>query len=157
MRHLERQTFIARPIEEVFEFFSNAGNLEKITPSTVGFHILTPQPIDMHAGILIDYEIKLMGVKVKWRTKITAWEPPHLFTDVSLRGPYKQWIHTHRFEAEAGGTRMFDTVDYEVPGGPFEPLVHSLFVGPKLRDIFTHREESIREHFATQSARAAPL
>lgn len=148
-RVLERETVIERPLDEVFEFFSRAENLEKITPPTLSFKILTPLPIEMRQGAQIDYRIQLMGIPMKWKTEIEAWEPPYRFVDNQLKGPYLRWWHEHRFVAEGDHTRMYDRVEYRVPGGPFEPLVHKLFVGPQVKSIFDHRTEIIRTIFAT--------
>src|SRR5690606_26244500 len=128
---------VPSPLPEVFEFFADAGNLEAITPPWLRFRILTPTPIEMRAGTRIDYRIRIRGWPVRWRTEITAWEPPVRFVDEQLRGPYRIWIHEHRFESVEGGTRCRDHVRYAVPGGA---LVHRLLVKEDLRSIFAWRE-----------------
>lgn len=150
-RELRRETWIPRKLEEVFDFFSRAENLEQLTPPSVGFQILTPTPIGMREGALIDYKIRIRGVPVRWRTKIAAWEPPNRFVDEQLAGPYRQWIHEHRFEAEGDGTRMVDKVLYRAPGWFLEPLIHHFFVGPELGKIFAFREARMREIFAAET------
>lgn len=154
-RLLRRETWIPRGIDKVFEFFSRAENLEKLTPPLVGFQILTPTPIAMKSGALIDYKIRIHGVPVRWRTKITVWEPPLRFVDEQLAGPYRQWIHEHRFHAEGEGTRMVDTVRYRAPGWFLEPLIHRVFVGPDLKKIFDFRELKMKELFGGGAAGAA--
>ena len=86
-RALEREMKIELPREEVFEFFSQAQNLEQLTPSSLRFEILTPTPIDMKAGTLIDYKIRLLGIPMKWRTEITEFEQGVRFVDTQLKGP----------------------------------------------------------------------
>lgn len=147
LRVLVRETWVPAPIEEVFDFFSRAENLESLTPSSLGFHILTPLPIDMHEGTLIEYRIRLGILPLKWKTFIRAWEPPHRFIDEQLGGPYKKWIHEHTFISEEGGTRLLDRVEYEVPGWVAEPLIHRFFVGPQIDQIFAFRAEAIRKKF----------
>ncbi len=102
----------------------------------------------MQAGTLLDYTIRLYGLTVHWRTEITVWEPPRRFVDIQKRGPYRSWIHEHLFEPSGAGTLMRDRVEYAVPGGVLEPLLHRLFVEPDLERIFTYRGQRIQEHFA---------
>jgi len=139
--------------EKIFSFFADAANLEAITPPWVNFHTLTPTPIKMKPGTLIDYRIKIHGIPVKWRTRINAWEPPYRFVDEQLRGPYLKWVHEHTFEEKDGGTLCSDRVEYAVPGGW---LVDKLFVRRDVEKIFAYRQERIEEllldaHAATVS------
>lgn len=145
MPRLHTSLFVPRPLPEVFAFFADAGNLQQITPPWVDFHIVTPQPIDMRPGALIDYRLKVHGVPITWRTEIAAWQPPRMFVDTQLKGPYWRWVHTHRFREAPGGTFVEDDVDYAVPGGA---LVDRLFVRRDLRAIFLHRQEAILRAFA---------
>jgi ligand-binding SRPBCC domain-containing protein len=115
---LQRRQFIPRLRADVFAFFSDAGNLEAITPPSVHFHILTPRPIVLQEGTLIDYRLRLLGVPMKWRTRIESFEPPHRFSDTQVRGPYKLWRHTHEFHDQDGGTLMIDHVAYQLSLGP---------------------------------------
>ena len=141
---LEREQRIPLPPEEVFPFFEDAYNLEDITPPFLGFRVVTPRPIDMRAGALIEYRLKLHGVPVRWRTQIESFDPPHTFTDVQLSGPYKLWHHTHVFEPDGrGGTVMRDRVLYELPFGPLGEVAHSLFVKRDLRRIFDFRQVTV--------------
>jgi ligand-binding SRPBCC domain-containing protein len=149
-RVLEARTVVPAVLEQVFDFFSRAQNLERLTPSNLSFKILTPFPIEMKLGATIDYRIRLLGVPFRWRTLITAWEPPFLFADDQARGPYQFWRHEHRFAATEGGTEINDRVEYRVAGGIFEPLVHGLFVGPQLKRIFDHRESTIKHLFSKE-------
>jgi ligand-binding SRPBCC domain-containing protein len=135
--------------EEVFPFFADAANLEAITPPWVNFRIVTPQPVRMGVGALIDYRLRVRGLPMRWRTLISAWEPPHRFVDEQLRGPYRQWIHEHTFEAKDGGTLARDRVQYAVP---FDTLVHRLWVKPDIERIFAHRERVLRERFGQPGA-----
>ena len=142
-RHLRAECFLPLPQETVFPFFADAANLEALTPEFLRFSIVSPQPIAMEVGTLIDYRIRVHGLPMRWRTRIAAWEPPHRFVDEQLRGPYRQWIHEHRFEAVPGSTRVLDHVRYVVPGGPLAPLLHALFVKRDLRRIFTWRAQRL--------------
>jgi ligand-binding SRPBCC domain-containing protein len=140
---LEREQFIPRPLGEVFAFFADAGNLEAITPAFLNFRILTPRPIPIEAGSLIDYQIRLFGVPLQWRTRIEEFEPPRQFSDVQLRGPYKLWHHTHEFREVEGGTLMTDRVQYQLYLGPIGWLAHALWVRRTLVRIFDYRRQTI--------------
>jgi ligand-binding SRPBCC domain-containing protein len=144
---LEFQTKLYRPLEEVFDFFSKAENLNKVTPAELSFVFLTPMPIKMHVGSVIDYRIKLMGVPFFWRTIITDWEPPYRFVDQQMRGPYVFWHHEHTFEQKEDHVLMIDRVHYLSPGWIFEPLVDSLFVRKQLQKVWQYREKSFETLF----------
>jgi Uncharacterized conserved protein len=146
---LERRQFIPRPVVDVFPFFADASNLETITPPSLKFRILTPQPIEIRAGTMIDYRLALLGIPFRWRTRIESFDPPHRFTDVQERGPYRLWNHTHEFRDHDGGTLMVDTVNYQLPMGPLGGLAHCLFVERQLRHIFDYRYQVIERLMAT--------
>ena len=145
---LQTSLFLSQPQAETFAFFADAFQLEMITPPGLHFHVITAPPIEMAEGTLIDYGLKMQGVPLRWQSKISAWDPPHRFVDEQLRGPYRWWHHEHRFEAEANGTRVYDQVDYGVPGGW---LVHALFVHRQLRSIFHYRHVTLRQLLAPPS------
>ncbi|MBS1518561.1 MAG: SRPBCC family protein [Bacteroidetes bacterium] len=144
---LEKKTVIKRPVEEVFDFFTKAENLNKITPPFLGFKILTPLPVEMKKGALIDYVIRLNGIPMKWKTEITKWEPPYKFEDTQIKGPYKIWIHEHKFEPSGNDTLMTDTVNYFSRGGILEFIPHNLIVKNKVKEIFDYREKTFAELF----------
>jgi ligand-binding SRPBCC domain-containing protein len=148
MHHFHSEQWIGRPVQEVFAFFSDANNLEAITPRQLNFRILTPGPIRLAAGARIDYQLKLYGIPLKWATLIESWAPPREFVDVQLRGPYRVWRHTHRFLAEGGGTRIVDDVEYELPLGPLGRLVEALWTRREVDRIFGYRTEVIARQFS---------
>ena len=139
---LRNEVWLPRSIDEVFEFFSDAYNLETLTPPILRFQVLTPAPIRMAVGTLIDYKLRLRGAPVKWQSEITAWEPPYRFLDEQRRGPYSMWVHEHTFVEKDGGTLAKDKVNYAVPGGA---LVNKLFVARDMRKIFEYRTERLLE------------
>lgn len=144
---IERETWVPNPLPEVFDFFSRAENLERLTPPWMRFRILTPQPVRMSVGTLIDYKLRVHGFPVKWRTRIENWNPPHEFIDLQLKGPYKLWHHTHRFSESRGGTLITDTVRYGLSFGLAGQLVNRLLVSRDVGEIFDYRAEKIREFF----------
>jgi len=142
-----RKTIINRPLEEVFDFFSKAENLDLLTPPELQFEILTPLPIQMKAGTLIDYKIKLNGIPFLWKSEISTWKVNECFVDEQLKGPYRIWHHTHSFKAIAGGTEMTDEVKYLSPGWFLEPLIQALFIKKKVESIFDFRNQKLKELF----------
>ena len=145
---LKRTQIIQRPRAEVFAFFADAGNLERITPPELNFHIITPQPINIEKGCLIDYQLRLRGVPITWKTEITQWNPPFDFVDSALKSPYKQWIHLHRFtETSQNETVMEDMVRYRLPFEPFGDIAH-WYVKKELAYIFDYRYKVIEEIFS---------
>lgn len=143
----QSEQFLAQPLERVFDFFKKPENLDSVTPKNLGFKILTPSPILMKKGAEIDYTIQLYGFPMRWKTVITDYDPPHSFTDSQVKGPYKSWVHTHRFASQGAGTRMSDDLKYEIPLGPLGCLAHFLFVKREVEKIFEYRKQVIDQLF----------
>lgn len=140
---LRTVTVLPMPIDDVFSFFSQADNLERITPRELGFRIDTPLPIAMRKGTLIDYTLRLFGIPIRWRSLISEWDPPNGFVDEQLKGPYSQWIHRHSFRSNGEETIIEDHVRYRLPLWPVSTLVLPL-IKMQLRRIFSFREKAIR-------------
>jgi ligand-binding SRPBCC domain-containing protein len=142
---LRREQVLPAPPGDVFAFFADAGNLEAITPAWLRFRIVTPRPIDMGVGAVIEYRLRLHGLPVSWLTQIEVWEPGRRFVDAQLRWPYALWHHTHEFEPHERGTLMRDTVRYALPLGPLGAVAHRAFVARDLAAIFDHRAQRVAE------------
>ena len=140
--HLRTEQKIEKPQSELFSFFSDAHNLAEITPPWLHFYMLTPTPIEMKIGTLIDYRLKLRGIPIRWQSEITAWNPPNSFVDEQRHGPYRRWIHTHTFVPVPDGTLVGDEVEYAVFGGG---LVQKFFVAPDIEKIFAYRATQLKE------------
>jgi ligand-binding SRPBCC domain-containing protein len=145
---IDEHVWVPRPLDEVFAFFSKPENLGELTPPELSFDILTPSPVPMAEGALIDYRISLGPLPMNWRTLIEIYEPPHRFVDVQLRGPYALWRHEHTFEAVDGGTAIRDRIDYAMPFGPLGTLAHALAVKGRLRRIFAYRRDTVSRLFS---------
>ncbi len=141
---LETSLWLPQPVEDVFAFFADAANLESLTPPWLHFKILTPLPIELAAGTLIDYRLRYRGFPLQWRTEILVWEPPRRFVDCQIKGPYRRWVHEHRFVEQDGGTLAIDRVEYALLGGAF---TNALFVGRDLERIFAYRRQRMLEIF----------
>jgi len=146
-QYLETTTVLPRPVDEVFAFFANAENLERITPPELAFRILTPTPIVVTEGTIIDYRLRLFGVPFNWRTRIVQWQPNDRFIDEQVRGPYTSWRHRHTFAECEHGTRMTDRVEYRLPLRLAAPLARPL-VRRQLDRIFRYRANAIQAFHA---------
>jgi ligand-binding SRPBCC domain-containing protein len=146
IRTLTTEIWLPCPIERVFAFFADVNNLDVLTPPWLHFRILTPN-VALHQGCLIEYRIRWRWVPLLWRTEISVWEPPSRFVDRQIKGPYRQWVHEHVFEAKDGGTLCRDRVDYAIPGWLVEPLLYRLLVGPDVAGIFDFRRRKLLELF----------
>jgi len=137
-----KETIIPKPPEQVFLFFNKPENLEQLTPKHLGFRILTPTPIEMGKGTLIDYSIQLFGLPMRWTTYISDYQAPYMFVDIQLKGPYRYWHHKHTFEALSDTqTKMTDTVHYDIGLGILGQLAHALFVKKQIQAIFAYRDK----------------
>jgi ligand-binding SRPBCC domain-containing protein len=144
VRVLERTQIVRRPVVETFRFFSDPRNLERLTPAFLKFKFLTPPPPEVRPGSIIDYQIRLYGLPVHWRTRIEIVEPPNRFVDVQEKGPYAMWRHRHSFKDIGGGaTEMTDRVEYAMPLGLLGDLAYHLFVARSLAQIFDYREREL--------------
>jgi ligand-binding SRPBCC domain-containing protein len=141
---LYRELWVPQSLTVVFDFFSRAENLERITPPWMRFRILTPPPITMKEGTTIDYALRVRGIPLRWLTEIERWNPPNEFIDVQAKGPYQLWRHTHRFSEVEGGTSIVDIVQYALPFGPLGRLVHRLQVARDLAKIFDYRAQQVQ-------------
>ena len=140
VREFTAELWLPSPPERVFEFFANPANLDAITPPWLRFRTVTPMPIAMGRGTLVEYRLRIRGLPVRWRSRISAWDPPRRFVDEQVRGPYRLWIHEHAFEPRDGGTLVRDLVRYSVP---LDFLVHGCLVRPDVERIFRHRASAL--------------
>lgn len=154
MRELVAELWVPATPEDVFSFFADPFNLDELTPASLRFEILTPAPIEVREGTVIDYRLSIHRIPLRWRSLITSWEPPHRFVDEQVRGPYRYWRHEHLFSERAGGTLIRDHVRYSSPGRILEPILHRLFVRPDLERIFRYRTAHLGRRFG--ASRAAP-
>lgn len=152
---LERTQFVPRPRDEVFAYFSDARNLERITPRFLRLHVLNQGSTAVREGLLIDYRLRLFGIPLRWQSRIESFEPGERFVDVQLRGPYRHWRHEHEFREAPGGTLVCDRVDYEMPLGPLGRLAHAIFVRRTLNKIFDFRQHETERIFIRPLTHAA--
>jgi ligand-binding SRPBCC domain-containing protein len=152
VHRLEREQLLERPIDDVFEFFAQARNLERLTPSWLRFEVLTPEPIRMEVGALIEYRLRVHRIPLRWVSRIEEWAPGLSFIDRQLRGPYGLWHHRHTFASVGTGTLVRDMVDYALPLGPLGEIAHRLFVRRDLERIFDFRHQAVDQAMAAAAA-----
>lgn len=139
--------FIAKKKEEIFPFFSDAGNLEEITPEILSFKVTEVSTPKIQEGTLINYKLKIHGIPIRWQTHIDEWNPPVKFVDTALKGPYSLWHHTHTFEDLGEGTLMVDRIRYALPVGYLGWIVANWTVKKDIQKIFEFRRQKISEIF----------
>lgn len=143
-KELAVEQWLPIPVDEVFPFFSNEKNLEALTPGWLHFNVVGKSSEKIQEGTLIDYQLKIRGIPVRWRSRIDRWEPNKAFVDVQVKGPYSYWHHTHEFEALGNGTLIKDIIRYSVPGGPLSVFLEP-FVARDVRQIFNYRRKAISQ------------
>jgi ligand-binding SRPBCC domain-containing protein len=148
---LSREQWLAVPIDRVFAFFSDAANLEVLTPPWLKFRVVTPTPVEIRLGARIEYRIDWRVVPIRWLTEIVEWSPPHRFVDVEVCGPYKLWHHTHTFSPIDGGTLVGDEVRYALPLGVLGRLAHKLAVRRDVERVFDYRAERMAALFGDRT------
>ena len=141
--HIHREAVVPASLAETFAFFSDARNLERLTPPWLNFDVRTRGDLTMREGLIIDYRLSLYGVPIPWRTRIDVWDPGVRFVDRQVRGPYRVWVHEHRFEAVEGGTRVIDHVDYM----PRLRWLTSRLVRRDVERIFDYRQQALAALF----------
>jgi len=142
---LESSITVPVSLREAFEFFESPYNLARITPPWLNFRILTEERVQMREGAEIRYLIRWLGMPIRWKTEITAYEPPFFFVDEQASGPYAYWRHRHEFKPTESGTIVSDHVEYALPFGPLGRFMHWLRVGSQLEEIFEYRRKVLSE------------
>jgi ligand-binding SRPBCC domain-containing protein len=140
---LSQAQWLPGPPDEVFKFFENPFNLEKITPKRLHFEVKNHEPEKIQEGTTIEYKLTLHGIPIEWISEISDYSPPRYFTDRQVKGPYKKWVHTHTFDEVRGGSLIGDQVYYEMPLGPIGRMAHWYFVENDLKDIFQYRRRKL--------------
>ena len=143
MHAFDQAQEIDASLEEVFAFFSDPGNLSRITPPWLGFRIQGRPPATLGEGSRIEYRIRWLAFRLRWVTRITKWRAPFEFVDIQEKGPYAAWVHTHRFSRRGQTVRMEDHVEYALPFGLIGRLVHRVRVRRQLEEIFEYRRRAI--------------
>lgn len=144
---LHRDQWVPASLPQVFSFFSDARNLDRITPPWLNFKVIGPTNLELSAGTLIHYKLSWYGIPLGWTSRIEEWCPPRQFVDVQLKGPYRRWHHTHTFEARDGGTLISDTVHWQVPMGAVGDFFAGWLVRRDVERIFDYRAKQIPELF----------
>lgn len=147
VRTLRAEQWVPHPLETVFEFFCNPANLAELTPEETRMEILPPAPTSMETGTEITYKLRVAGIPMRWKARIESCDPPRSFTDVQLKGPYRSWMHTHRFEPKDGGTLLIDEIEYTTPCCR---VGHKWLVRPQLEKIFQFRGERVAQRFGSR-------
>lgn len=145
---LKREQVIPAPLEKVWTYFADPRNLNELTPPDMNFEIVAGGDEAMYAGQIIEYRVEFVrGLRSLWLTEIAHVEPDRRFVDEQRVGPYRFWVHEHRFTPVVDGVRMNDQVTYAAPFGPLGDLVNTLWIRRRLEGIFDYRTRKIVELF----------
>jgi ligand-binding SRPBCC domain-containing protein len=144
---LRARQWVPRPLDDVFPFFADPFNLERITPAFLRFHLRRRSTAAVEEGTVLTYTLRLHGIPVLWRSRIEEWQPPHRFVDVQTAGPYARWHHAHDFEEERGGTLLRDTVRYRLHCNPLARTPLLSWVHGDVKRIFEYRQSIIESIF----------
>jgi hypothetical protein len=144
VRQFESDLWLPQSREKVFQFFSDVANLDRITPPWLHFRTVEPGQMEMRKGIVIEHALRIHGLPLRWCSVIKEWDPPSRFVDEQIRGPYRLWVHEHKFEERDGGTLVHDHVHYAVL---MDFLLHRFFIRPDIERIFAYRQEQLRALF----------
>ena len=136
-------------LDTAWQFFSDPANLSRITPSDLGFNIISKHHGNkMYAGQVIEYKVRpILGIPLYWMTEITHVEDRKYFVDEQRFGPYSLWHHQHHFRQVEGGVEMTDIVHYRIPFWILGDMAHVLFVKKQLQKIFDFRFKAAEELF----------
>lgn len=146
---LESRVWVEASRPRVFAFFDDPSNLARLSPPSLRFELLTPGPIIMGPGTVLDYRVRWLGLRLSGRAFIREYDPPVRFVDVQLRGPYRRWEHRHLFLEASGGTWVEDRVTYALPLGPLGTAAHALVVKRQLERLWEYRREKLAELFGS--------
>lgn len=147
---LESRLLLARPRPEVFAFVADPRNLPRLLPRAQRLRVNAPPAL--HAGAVLDMEVRWLGVSLRWRAFVREWDPPYRFVDVQVRGPWARWEHRHRFLEADGGTLMLDRIVYRPPLGPLGRLAHVLLLERQLRRLWAHRQRRLAAELGSTEA-----
>ena len=142
--------WVPRALAEVWPFFGDEHNLERMTPPWLNFHVLGRSTPTMTAGTEIRYKLKLHGIPMSWVSRIDQWREAERFVDTQISGPYRLWYHLHQFETLAGGTLLTDDVQYKLPMGVLGNLVARPLVDRDVQKIFAYRQAVVAELFGSE-------
>ncbi|MEZ5305957.1 MAG: SRPBCC family protein [Pyrinomonadaceae bacterium] len=150
MRYLKESFIKAKP-EVVFGFHELPDAFERLVPPWENVRIIQKAEISKIGSKAI-LEQTLFGLfRQKWVAEHTVYEPPHLFVDVQVSGPFKVWMHHHRFVEFEGGTFLRDEIEFDPGFSIIGELGAKLLILPKIEKMFAYRHEVTREWCEGQS------
>ena len=145
---LKVKQLLSISLDDAWSFFSDPGNLPKLTPDWLNLKITSDLPDEMYEGMIISYKVHpILGIPFNWVTEITSVKEKNFFIDEQRFGPYKFWHHQHHFKKIDKGVEMQDIVSYALPFDPISRPLNKLIVGNKVKKIFEFREEVLKKMF----------
>ena len=140
-----RESLIRAAPETVFAFHQQPDALKKLMPPWERVRVIQQADIsDVGARTIVESNI-LGPIKVKWISQHTVYEPPRIFEDIQVQGPFRRWRHRHIVTSHAQGTVLRDEIDYEPPFGFLGRLFAPMLIQKRLQRLFDYRHEITRK------------
>jgi len=144
MRFVKESLIHATP-ERVFAFHEQPEVLVLLQPPWENARVMQSAKIS-EVGARAIVETRILGpISVKWIAEHTLYEPPHMFEDVQIKGPFRRWRHRHLVEPHPDGATLRDEIDYEPPCGFVGRAFAPLLIESRLRKLFDYRHQVTRE------------
>jgi ligand-binding SRPBCC domain-containing protein len=140
-----KESLIGAAPERVFAFHELPDALARLTPPWERTRVIRAAP-DLRVGSVAVVETRVLGlVPVQWVARHTAYDPPRMFEDVQVEGPFKRWRHRHTIGPHEKGSVLRDEIEFETPLGALGRLAAPLLVEPRLKRLFDYRHRVTRE------------
>lgn len=140
-----KESIIHAPPERAFDFHRLPDAFERLIPPWEDAKVIQKADISQ-VGSRAIIEQKIFGlIPSRWVAEHTVYDPPRMFEDVQVSGPFKSWRHRHLIEPHKDGALLRDDIEFEPPLSFLGAIAAPVFILPKLEKMFAYRHEITRE------------